>query len=89
MRAIAPTALFSKMFFMAAEYSDILTSWEVSSMNDEKVVKAPKKPIRTMVLTSALRLMWYSDSAQIAPASMHPVEFTKSVPQGNRPSKNR
>ena len=66
----------------AMNQEEILMSSELSRMSEEKVVKAPIKPIRMMTLISPETGHRCSKSDQKRPAKKQPRMLTAKVPHG-------
>lgn len=54
-----------------------------SSVNAEKVVKPPQKPVIKINLWSLERMVLRSERPQRIPIKKHPATFTVNVPKGN------
>lgn len=65
------------------------TKFNVSTMKEEKVVKAPMKPTNTAFLTAGETWKRWAKKVTRKPASRHPTTFTTKVPHGKEPELRR
>lgn len=77
-----PRMFCIRQFPVACSHLALSIRWFVSNMYAEKVVNAPKKPAKMIILTCGLiwNLFWVS--AHRSPKRRQPIMFTAAVPRG-------
>ena len=77
-----PSMFCRRQFPVACSHCAFPIRWFVSNMYAEKVVNAPKKPAKMIILNCGLIWNLFCVSAQMSPKSRQPIMFTAAVPRG-------